>query len=42
MNKRFPRANVFLLAAWLALLLFGMVRGTLALPYISDDFEHGN
>jgi hypothetical protein len=41
MNKRLPRAEVFLLALWLALLVFGMVRGTLALPYLSDDFEHG-
>ena len=41
MNKRFSRAEVFLLALWFALLTLGMVRGTLALPYLSDDFEHG-
>jgi hypothetical protein len=41
MNKRFPRADVFLLVLWLALLVFVIARGTLALPYLSDDFEHG-
>lgn len=29
------------LAAWLALLVLWMARGTFALPYLSDDFEHG-
>ena len=29
------------LAAWLALLVLAMAWPTLALPYISDDFEHG-
>ncbi len=41
MNKRFSRAQLFLLTAWLAMLLLVMVRGTLSLPYLSDDFEHG-
>lgn len=36
MSKR-----LFLLTAWLALLVLVMVRGTLSLPYLSDDFEHG-
>jgi hypothetical protein len=40
MNKRFSPAGLFLLTAWLALLVLVMVRTTLALPYISDDFEH--
>ncbi len=29
------------LAAWLALLVLWMARGTFALPYLSDDFLHG-
>ena len=41
MNKRFSRAQLLLFTAWLALLVLTMVRGTLALPYLSDDFEHG-
>ncbi len=41
MNKRFCRADLFLLTASLALLVLVMVRGTLTLPYLSDDFEHG-
>src|SRR5271156_2431410 len=41
MNKRFSRAELLLLTAWLALLVLVMVRGTLGLPYLSDDFEHG-
>ena len=41
MNKRFSRAQLLLLTAWLAVLVLTMVRGTLALPYLSDDFEHG-
>ncbi len=41
MNKRFCPADLFLLTASLALLVLIMARGTLALPYISDDFEHG-
>lgn len=41
MNKRFSRAGVVLLTAWLALLVFAMAWTTLALPYLSDDFEHG-
>ncbi len=30
----------FLLIVWLTLLVFAMVRSTLGLPYLSDDFEH--
>ena len=41
MNRRFCPADLFLLTASLALLVLIMARGTLALPYISDDFEHG-
>ena len=41
MNRRFSGAGLFLLTAWLALLVLVMVRGTLGLPYLSDDFEHG-
>jgi len=41
MSKRFPPAGLVLLIAWLALLVFAMAHGTLALPYLSDDFEHG-
>jgi hypothetical protein len=45
MSKRFSRAALVLalfpLVAWFALLLLAMVRPTLALPYLSDDFEHG-
>lgn len=41
MNKGFSRAGFWLLSAWLAVLALWMVRGTLALPYLSDDFEHG-
>jgi len=41
MNKRLSRAGLLLLIAWLGLLVLVMIRGTLALPYISDDFEHG-
>src|SRR5271165_2845403 len=40
MNNRFSRAGLVLLAAWLALLVLAMARSTLALPYLSDDFEH--
>lgn len=40
MSNRFSRAGLLLLTAWLALLVFGMARTTLALPYLSDDFEH--
>ncbi len=40
MTKSFSRAAIVLLVAWLALLVLGMARGTLALPYLSDDFEH--
>ncbi len=29
-----------MLVAWLALLVLGMARTTLGLPYLSDDFEH--
>ncbi len=41
MSNRFSRAGLVLLAAWLALLVLVMARSTLALPYLSDDFEHG-
>jgi hypothetical protein len=41
MNKHLSRADLCLLTAWLALLMFWMVHRTLALPYTSDDFEHG-
>jgi hypothetical protein len=40
-NKRFSRAELAVLAAWLALLVLWMARGTFALPYLSDDFVHG-
>ena len=40
MNKRFSRADLFLLTGWLALLVLLMAHSTLALPYFSDDFEH--
>lgn len=40
MSNRWSRFGLILLAAWLALLVFWMVRPTLALPYLSDDFEH--
>jgi hypothetical protein len=40
MSDRFSRAGLLLLIAWLALLVLGMARTTLALPYLSDDFEH--
>lgn len=40
MNKRFSRADLFLLTGWLALLVVLMAHSTLALPYFSDDFEH--
>jgi hypothetical protein len=41
MSNRFSRGGLVLLAAWLALLVLAMARSTLALPYLSDDFEHG-
>jgi hypothetical protein len=41
MSNRFSRADLVLLIAWLALLVLAMARSTLALPYLSDDFEHG-
>jgi hypothetical protein len=41
MSNKLSRAAVFLLTAWLALLVLAMAWPTLALPYISDDFEHG-
>jgi len=41
MSKSFSRAGLVLLTAWLALLVLAMARPTLALPYLSDDFEHG-
>jgi hypothetical protein len=40
MSKSFSRAGWLLLTAWLALLVLAMARGTLGLPYLSDDFEH--
>src|SRR5271154_7365864 len=39
MKNRFSRVGLILLTGWLALLVFWMVRRTLALPYFSDDFE---
>src|ERR1700733_15903223 len=41
MSNRFSRVELVLLTAWLALLVLVMARSTLALPYLSDDFEHG-
>jgi len=41
MSKRLRGTELFLLTAWLALLVLAMARGTLSLPYLSDDFEHG-
>jgi hypothetical protein len=41
MSKRTRGAELVLLTAWLALLVLAMARGTLSLPYLSDDFEHG-
>src|ERR1700733_13742349 len=41
MSKRFSRSGLLLLSLWLALLVLVMGRSTLALPYLSDDFEHG-
>jgi hypothetical protein len=41
MSNRFSRAGLVVLTAWLALLVVAMARPTLALPYLSDDFEHG-
>ena len=40
-SKRFSLAELAALAGWLALLVLWMARGTFALPYLSDDFEHG-
>jgi hypothetical protein len=40
MNNRFSRPGLVLLIAWFALLVLAMARPTLALPYLSDDFEH--
>jgi hypothetical protein len=40
MSNKLSRAGVVLLTGWLALLVLAMARGTLALPYLSDDFEH--
>lgn len=40
MSNRFSRVGLVLLIAWLTLLVLAMARGTLALPYLSDDFEH--
>lgn len=40
-NKRFSRAQLTALAGWLALLVLWMARGSFALPYLSDDFTHG-
>jgi hypothetical protein len=41
MSNRFSRFGLVLLLGWLTLLVFWMVRPTLALPYYSDDFDHG-
>ncbi len=41
MSNKLSRAGVVLLTLWLALLVLAMAGSTLALPYISDDFEHG-
>jgi hypothetical protein len=40
MNKRFTPIELLLLVALLAGVVFVMARGTLHLPYVSDDFEH--
>lgn len=40
MSRSFSRAGVLLLTGWLALLVFATIHSTLALPYLSDDFEH--
>lgn len=40
MDNRFSRTGLVLLIAWFALLVLAMARTTLALPYLSDDFEH--
>jgi hypothetical protein len=41
MSNRFSRAQWAVLTGWLVLLVLWMARGTFALPYLSDDFEHG-
>jgi hypothetical protein len=41
MNKRFSLAECWVLSAWFAAVTLWMARGTLGLPYLSDDFEHG-
>ena len=41
MSNKLSRADLLLLTAWLALLVVAGAWSTLALPYISDDFEHG-
>lgn len=40
MNKRPSPADLLLLTGWLALLVFATAHSTLALPYLSDDYEH--
>src|SRR3984885_13229026 len=41
MKNRFSRSGLILLILWLTMLVFWTVRRTLGLPYLSDDFEHG-
>jgi hypothetical protein len=41
MSNKLSRANLALLTAWLALVVLAGAWSTLGLPYISDDFEHG-
>ncbi|MGP0071099.1 MAG: hypothetical protein ACLPWF_04100 [Bryobacteraceae bacterium] len=41
MSNRFSRVGFVVLVGWLAILVLMMARGTFALPYLSDDFEHG-
>jgi hypothetical protein len=41
MSNKLSRAGLLLLTAWLALLVLAMAWSTLGLPYLSDDFEHG-
>jgi hypothetical protein len=41
MSNKLSRAGLWLLTAWLALVVLAGAWSTMALPYISDDFEHG-
>lgn len=40
MSKRESPAEVLVLTAWLALLVYATAHSTLAMPYLSDDYEH--